>query len=176
METKRVYSKMTDKDLIAAVNLVKQEVNGVFKIEDIRIKLKELGVPLYNEFATSLYKMGFIQRIGATAFSGYEWTKAEPIIGHKVLEVMTMTRKRVTAAATKSRNRKKAKEQGTYVEPEPKPRNPQAIEEEITVEPVEKHTELVPVDKAINRAIKLLIGHGYRISRPVIIYEEVRVQ
>lgn len=42
--------------------------------------------------------------------------------------------------------------------------------------PVHEHKELVPVDKAINKAIKLLIENGYRVSKPVLIYEEVTVK
>lgn len=34
----------------------------------------------------------------------------------------------------------------------------------------------VPVDKAINKAIKLLTENGYRVSKPVLIYEEVTVK
>ena len=32
------------------------------------------------------------------------------------------------------------------------------------------------VDKAINKAIKLLTENGYRVSKPILIYEEVTVK
>ena len=41
---------------------------------------------------------------------------------------------------------------------------------------IQQGTELVPVDKAINKAIKLLTENGYRVSKPVLIYEEVTVK
>ena len=42
--------------------------------------------------------------------------------------------------------------------------------------PVHERKELVPVDKAINKAIKLLTEYGYRVSKPILIYEEVTVK
>lgn len=50
-------------------------------------------------------------------------------------------------------------QQGTWVE---QPKETTEIE----------HKELVPVDKAI----KLLTENGYRVSKPVLIYEEVTVK
>lgn len=41
---------------------------------------------------------------------------------------------------------------------------------------VHERKELVPVDKAINKAIKLLTENGYRVSKPILIYEEVTVK
>lgn len=49
-KTKRNYGKMT-----AAVNLVKSENSGVFGVKDIRSAFKQLGVPMYSEFATTRY-------------------------------------------------------------------------------------------------------------------------
>jgi hypothetical protein len=40
----------------------------------------------------------------------------------------------------------------------------------------QEHKELVPVDKAINKAIQLLLNHGYKVTRPVVIYEEVTIK
>lgn len=79
---------------------------------------------------------------------------------NKVAELMTITRKKVAAQARKYNQKKKAVQQGTWVE--------QVLEEV----PVHEHKELVPVDKAI----KLLTENGYRVSKPVLIYEEVTVK
>lgn len=113
-KTKRNYGKMT-----AAVNLVKSENSGVFGVKDIRSAFKQLGVPMYSEFATTLVQ------------------------------------------------------QGTWVE---QPKETTEIEQVLEEVPVHEHKELVPVDKAINKAIKLLTENGYRVSKPVLIYEEVTVK
>lgn len=55
---KRNYGKMTAEELSAAVNLVKSENSGVFGVKDIRSAFKDLGVPMYSEFATTLVQQG----------------------------------------------------------------------------------------------------------------------
>lgn len=67
-------------------------------------------------------------------------------------------------------------QQGTWVEPVKQPKETTEIEEVLEEVPVHEHKELVPVDKAINKAIKLLTENGYRVSKPVLIYEEVTVK
>lgn len=101
--------------MTAAVNLVKSENSGVFGVKDIRSAFKQLGVPMYSEFATTLVQ------------------------------------------------------QGTWVE---QPKETTEIEQVLEEVPVHEHKELVPVDKAI----KLLTENGYRVSKPVLIYEEVTVK
>lgn len=146
-KTKRNYGKMTAEELSAAVNLVKSENSGVFGVKDIRSAFKQLGVPMYSEFATTLVQQGILVQAGLTYLDGYSWSNTELIHMNKVAELMTITRK-------------KAVQQGTWVE--------QVLEEV----PVHEHKELVPVDKAI----KLLTENGYRVSEPVLIYEEVTVK
>lgn len=147
-KTKRNYGKMT-----AAVNLVKSENSGVFGVKDIRSAFKQLGVPMYSEFATTLVQQGILVQAGLTYLDGYSWSNTEPIHMNKV-----------AAQARKYNQKKKAVQQDTWVE--------QVLEEV----PVHEHKELVPVDKAINKAIKLLTENGYRVSKPVLIYEEVTVK
>lgn len=163
-KTKRNYGKMTAEELSAAVNLVKSENSGVFGVKDIRSAFKQLGVPMYSEFATTLVQQGILVQAGLTYLDGYSWSNTEPIHMNKVAELMTITRKKVAAQARKYSQKKKAIQQGTWVE--------QVLEEV----PVHEHKELVPVDKAINKAIKLLTENGYRVSKPVLIYEEVTVK
>lgn len=134
---KRNYGKMTAEELSAAVNLVKSENSGVFGVKDIRNAFKDLGVPMYSEFATTLVQQG------------------------------------VLVQARKYSQKKKAIQQGTWVE---QPKETTEIEQVLEEVPVHEHKELVPVDKAINKAIKLLTENGYRASKPVLIYEEVTVK
>lgn len=155
-KTKRNYGKMT-----AAVNLVKSENSGVFGVKDIRSAFKQLGVPMYSEFATTLVQQGILVQAGLTYLDGYSWSNTEPIHMNKVAELMTITRKKV------------AVQQGTWVE---QPKETTEIEQVLEEVPVHEHKELVPVDKAINKAIKLLTENGYRVSKPVLIYEEVTVK
>lgn len=159
-KTKRNYGKMTAEELSAAVNLVKSENSGVFGVKDIRSAFKQLGVPMYSEFATTLVQQGILVQAGLTYLDGYSWSNTEPIHMNKVAELMTITRK-------------KAVQQGTWVE---QPKETTEIEQVLEEVPVHEHKELVPVDKAINKAIKLLTENGYRVSKPVLIYEEVTVK
>lgn len=170
---KRNYSKMTSEELSQAINLVKSENPGVFRVEDLRKSLKTLGVPMSNEFATTLVQQGIVVKAGLTYQDGYSWADNNPIHMNKAVELLTITRKKVSAQARRYNEKKKAIQNGTYKE---ESKNPTPIEEEIIVEPVQEHKELVPVDKAINKAIKLLLEHGYRVTKPVIIYEEVTVK
>lgn len=174
MEQKQNYGKMTAEELSATVNLVKTENSGVFGVKDIRTAFKELGVPMYNEFATTLVQQGVLVPAGLTYQDGFSWSSTEPIHMNKVVELMTITRKKVAAQARKYSQKKKAIQQGTWVEPQPKKTT--EIEQTLEETPVHEHKELVPVDKAINKAIKLLIENGYRVSKPVLIYEEVTVK
>lgn len=91
---------------------------------------------------------------------------------NKVVELMTITRKKVAAQARKYSQKKKAIQQGTWVEPVKQPKETTEIEQVLEEVPVHEHKELVPVDKAI----KLLTENGYRVSKPVLIYEEVTVK
>lgn len=137
--------------MTAAVNLVKSENSGVFGVKDIRSAFKYLGVPMYSEFATTLVQQGILVQAGLTYLDGYSWSNTEPIHMNKVAELMTITRKKVAAQARKYNQKKKAVQQGTWVE-QPK----ETTEIEQVLEEVHEHKELVPVDKAINKAIKLL--------------------
>lgn len=173
-KTKRNYGKMTAEELSAAVNLVKSENSGVFGVKDIRSAFKDLGVPMYSEFATTLVQQGVLVQAGLTYQDGFSWSSTEPIHMNKVVELMTITRKKVAAQARKYSQKKKAIQQGTWVEPVKQPKETTEIEQ--VLEEVHEHKELVPVDKAINKAIKLLTENGYRVSKPVLIYEEVTVK
>lgn len=148
-KTKRNYGKMTAEELSAAVNLVKSENSGVFGVKDIRSAFKQLGVPMYSEFATTLVQQGILVQAGLTYLDGHSWSNTEPI------------------------HMNKAVQQGTWVE---QPKETTEIEQVLEEVPVHEHKELVPVDKAINKAIKLLTENGYRVSKPVLIYEEVTVK
>lgn len=167
MEQKTKRSKMSAEELSTAVNLVKSNSSAIFGVKDVRSALKGLGVPMSSEFATTLVQQGYLIQAGLTYQDGYSWSSTEPIHMNKVMELMNITRKRVAAQARRYNQKKKAMQQGTW---EPK--------ETVEVEevPVHEHKELVPVDKAINKAIKLLIENGYRVSKPVLIYEEVTVR
>lgn len=162
---------MTAEELSAAVNLVKSENSGVFGVKDIRSAFKDLGVPMYSEFATTLVQQGVLVQAGLTYQDGFSWSSTEPIHMNKVAELMT--RKKVAAQARKYNQKKKAVQQGTWVE---QPKETTEIEQVLEEVPVHEHKELVPVDKAINKAIKLLTENGYRVSKPVLIYEEVTVK
>lgn len=161
-KTKRNYGKMTAEELSAAVNLVKSENSGVFGVKDIRSAFKQLGVPMYSEFATTLVQQGILVQAGLTYLDGYSWSNTEPIHMNKV-----------AAQARKYNQKKKAVQQGTWVE---QPKETTEIEQVLEEVPVHEHKELVSVDKAINKAIKLLTENGYRVSKPVLIYEEVTVK
>jgi hypothetical protein len=175
-KTKRTYGKMTAEELSTAVNLVKSENSGVFGVKDIRSAFKQLGVPMYSEFATTLVQQGILVQAGLTYLDGYSWSNTEPIHMNKVAELMTITRKKVAAQARKYNQKKKAVQQGTWVEPVKQPKETTEIEEVLEEVPVHERKELVPVDKAINKAIKLLTENGYRVSKPILIYEEVIVR
>lgn len=161
-KTKRNYGKMTAEELSTAVNLVKSENSGVFGVKDIRSAFKQLGVPMYSEFATTLVQQGILVQAGLTYLDGYSWSNTESIHMNKVAELIT--RKKVAA------------QQGTWVEPVKQPKETTEIEEVLEEVPVHERKELVPVDKAINKAIKLLTENGYRVSKPILIYEEVTVR
>lgn len=159
---KRNYGKMTAEELSAAVNLVKSENSGVFGVKDIRSAFKDLGVPMYSEFATTLVQL---VQAGLTYQDGFSWSSTEPIHINKVVELMTITRKKVAAQARKYSQKKKAIQQGTWVEPVKQPKETTEIEEVLEEVPVHERKELVPVDKAISKAIKLLTENGYRVSK-----------
>lgn len=171
-QKKHNYGKMTAEELSTAVNLVKSENPGVFSVKDVRNAFKQLGVPMYSEFATTLVQQGMLVQVGLTYQDGYSWSTTEPIHINKVTELMNITRKKVAAQARKYSQKKKAIQQGTWVEPIKQPKETTEIEEV----PVHERKELVPVDKAINKAIKLLTENGYRVSKPILIYEEVTVK
>ena len=163
---KRNYGKMTAEELSAAVNLVKSENSGVFGVKDIRSAFKDLGAPMYSEFATTLVQQGVLVQAGLTYQDGFSWSSTESIHINKV----------VAAQARKYSQKKKAIQQGTWVEPVKQPKETTEIEQVLKEVPVHEHKELVPVDKAINKAIKLLTENGYRVSKPILIYEEVTVK
>lgn len=168
MEQNTNRSKMSTEELSEAVNLVKLDNSGVFTVKDIRKALKAKGIPMSNEFATTLVQHGYIVKAGLTFQDGYSWSNTEPIHMNKVAELVAITRKRVAAQARKYYHKKEAVRQGTWVE---QPKETTEIEQVL-----EEHKELVPVDKAINKAIKLLTENGYRVSKPILIYEEVTVK
>lgn len=173
---KRTYSRMTPEELSTAVNLVKSDNPSVFRVEDIRKAFKELNVPMYSEYATTLVQRGVIVQAGLTFQDGFMWASKEPIHINKIGEYMNITRKRVAAASRRYSQKKKAMQQGTWVEPVKQPKETIEIEEVLEEVPVHERKELVPVDKAINKAIKLLTENGYRVSKPILIYEEVTVK
>lgn len=159
--------KLTTEELSKAVNSVKKEFPGVFKLEDLRKAFKEANIPLYGEYATMLTKQGIIIPAGLTFMDGYIWKNTEPIHMNRIAELFEMTRKKVSTQCKKCKDRKKAKEAGIE-----ESKNSVKTEESIS----EEHKELIPIDKAINKAIKLLLEHGYKITRPVITYEEVTIK
>lgn len=175
-QKKRNYGKMTAEELSTAVNLVKSENPGIFSVKDIRNALKQLGVPMYSEFATTLVQQGVLTQVGLTSQDGYSWSSVEPIYINRVLELMSITRKKVAAQARRYIQKKKAIENGTFSELARQSKETTEIEETFEEVPVHERKELVPVDKAINNAIKLLTQNGYKVSRPVLIYEEVTVK
>lgn len=171
MEQKTKRSKMSAEELSTAVNLVKSNSSAIFGVKDVRSALKGLGVPMSSEFATTLVQQGYLIQAGLTYQDGYSWSSTEPIHMNKVMGLMNITRKRVAAQARRYNQKKKAMQQGTW-----EPKETVEVEEVLEEVPVHEHKELVPVDKAINKAIKLLIENGYRVSKPVLIYEEVTVR
>lgn len=126
---KRNYGKMTAEELSTAVNLVRSENSGVFGVKDIRSAFKDLGVPMYSEFATTLVQQGVLVQAGLTYQDGFSWSSTEPIHMNKVVELMTITRKKVAAQARKYSQKKKAIQQGTWVEPVKQPKETTEIEQ-----------------------------------------------
>ena len=156
-------------DITAAINLVKRENAGVFKMKDLVSQLKELKVTLYGQIPYSLKSLGYIVAASVSSHGGYMWAKSEPIHITKVEELLVHARKEVKAWSKRYNEEKKNKKLGIVPI-----KNEQQIEEEIV--PVQEHKELVPVDKAIVNAIKLLSEYGYRITKPVLVYEEVTIK
>lgn len=115
-----------------------------------------------------LAKQGVIVPAGLTFMDGYVWKNSEPIHMNRVIELFEMTRKKVSAQCKKYRDGRKTEQVGTE-----ESKNPVKKEEESVPE---EHKELIPIDKAINKAIKLLLEHGYKITRPVVTYEEVTIK
>ncbi len=134
------HKKMTNEELSVAVNLIKLEYTGVFKVEDIRNACKNKGIPMYSEFATTLVRQGIIVQAGLTFFDGYMWSNSKPIHISKVAELMSDTRKKVAKQAKNYQQKKKG---------------------------------ITPESMAINEAIKLLLDNGYKVSKPVVTYEDV---
>ena len=134
------HKKMTNEELSVAVNLIKLEYTGVFKVEDIRNACKNKGIPMYSEFATTLVRQGIIVQAGLTFFDGYMWSNSKPIHISKVAELMSDTRKKVAKQAKNYQQKKKG---------------------------------ITPESMAINEAIKLLLDNGYKVSKPIITYEDV---
>ena len=134
------HKKMTNEELSVAVNLIKLEYTGVFKVEDIRNACKNKGIPMYSEFATTLVRQGIIVQAGLTFFDGYMWSNSKPIHISKVAELMSDTRKKVAKQAKHYQQKKKG---------------------------------ITPESMAINEAIKLLLDNGYKVSKPIITYEDV---
>lgn len=155
MEQNTNRSKMSTEELSEAVNLVKLDNSGVFTVKDIRKALKAKGIPMSSEFATTLVQHGYIVKAGLTFQDGYSWSNTEPIHMNKVAELVAITRKRVAAQARKYYHKKEAVRQGTWVE---QPKETTEIEQVLEEVPVHEHKELVPVDKAINKACLLRMG------------------
>lgn len=167
---RRNYLKMTKEELSVAVNMAKAETSSVFKLGDLRNLLKSLNVPMFSDLVTTFISRGLIVRAGTTFLEGYEWKSSEPILKDRIFEMLSITRKMAAQRATEHNRNKKAKANGTP----PVPKDAIEIQEEIT--PAQKRVELVALDKAEVKAVKLLLSLGYRITRPVIIYEEVTVK
>lgn len=134
------HKKMTNEELSVAVNLIKLEYTGVFKVEDIRNACKNKGIPMYSEFATTLVRQGIIVQAGLTFFDGYMWSNSKPIHISKIAELMSDTRKKVAKQAKNYQQKKKG---------------------------------ITPESMAINEAIKLLLDNGYKVSKPVVTYEDI---
>ena len=134
------HKKMTNEELSVAVNLIKLEYTGVFKVEDIRNACKNKGIPMYSEFATTLVRQGIIIQAGLTFFDGYMWSNSKPIHISKIAELMSDTRKKVAKQAKNYQQKKKG---------------------------------ITPESMAINEAIKLLLDNGYKVSKPVVTYEDI---
>lgn len=175
VQKKRNYGRMTDRELSIAVNLVKSKNSGVFRVKDIRNAFKQLGVPMYSEFATTLVQQGVLVRTRLTNQDRYSWSTAKPIYINKVTALMSITRKKAATQAHKYSQKKKAIQQGTWVEPIKQPKEITEIEEALQEIPIHERKELIPVDKAINEAIKLLTKNGYRVSKSILIYEDNKI-
>lgn len=154
-------------DVTSGINLVKRESPGVFRMVDIVTKLNTLGVTLYGQIPYSMISLGYIIQAGATRQDGYTWKNSEPIYISTVQVIVDHARKVIRAAS----NRASKKRKGIIESPIVK--ETQEVEEVI---PVQERKELVPLDKAIYNAIKLLSENGYRISKPVFVYEEVTIK
>lgn len=85
MEQKTKRSKMSAEELSTAVNLVKSNSSAIFGVKDVRSALKELGVPMSSEFATTLVQQGYLVQAGLTYQDGYSWSSTEPIHMNKVM-------------------------------------------------------------------------------------------
>lgn len=162
-------STMNLEDTTAAINLVKREYSGVFKMADLISAFKGLKVTLYGQLPYSLKSLGYIVPASVTTHGGYMWAKPEPIHITRVEELFVHARKEMTNWSKRRADERKSNKLGVVPI-----KNEQVIEGVIT--PVQEHKDLIPVDKAILNAIKLLSECGYRISKPVIIYEEVTVK
>ena len=76
-QKKRNYGRMKPEELSTAVNLV-----------------KSLGVPMYNELATTLVQQGIIVQAGLTFQDSYNWASTEPIHISKVSELVSIVIRR----------------------------------------------------------------------------------
>lgn len=142
---------MTLNELSVAVNMVKKESPATFTLSSLRLQLREIGVPMYNAFARALVSRGFIEKVGLTLAEGYQWAKPEPIHKDIVESLIKKARKRSSDQAKARRNK-------LQVAPQ--------------VEEVQE-VKLTPKEELINRAIKILLDNGYKISKPITTYEEV---
>lgn len=88
---------MSAEELSTAANLVKSNSSAIFGVKDVRSALKELGVPMSSEFATTLVQQGYLVQAGLTYQDGYSWSSTEPIHMNKVMGLMDITRKKVAA-------------------------------------------------------------------------------
>lgn len=154
-------------DITSGINLLKRESASVFKLTDMVFQLKELGIALYGQIPYSMLSLGYIVQVGITKRSGYSWANAEPLHIGKMQAIIEHARKVQRMASVKSAKKRKG------IVEQPVIKETQEVEEVI---PVQERKELVPLDKAIYNAVKLLSENGYRISKPILVYEEVTVK
>lgn len=147
-------------ELTISINLIKKNSPETFKLTDLVSRLRVLKVRAYGQIPYSLRSIGLIVPVSTSVRDGYMWASSGPVHFTKVEETIDHASKAIKAWSKQAIERKK-KNKSIKKEAE-------AIEKEQTAK-----KELIPLDKAIHTAVKLLLANGYKISKPSIIYEEV---
>lgn len=145
-------------ELTISINLIKKNSPETFKLTDLVSRLRVLKVRAYGQIPYSLRSIGLIVPVSTSVRDGYMWANSSPIHFSKVEETIDHASKAIKAWSKQAIERKKKN----------KSIKKETIEKEQTAE-----KELIPLDKAIHNAVKLLLANGYKISKPSIIYEEV---